>query len=45
MSVLGREAARLLELDLGHHAGLHIADLHDAGVLYVDLAHDQVVDG
>lgn len=45
VSILGRQAARLLEPDLGYHAGLNIADLHDACVLDVDLSHDQVVDG
>ena len=44
VSILGGQAARLLELDLGHHAGLHVVDLHDPCVLNVDLAHDQVVD-
>lgn len=45
MSILGGQTARLLELDFGHHAGLHIGDLHDPCVLNVELAHDQVVDG
>ena len=45
MGILGGESAGLFELDFGHHAGLQISDLHDACVLNVDLAHDQVVDG
>lgn len=45
MSILGGESARFLELDLGNHGGLQIGDAHDACVLNVDLAHDQVVDG
>ena len=45
MSVLGGQPASLFELDLGHHAGLQVGDLHDACVLNVDLAHDQVIDG
>ena len=45
MGVLGGQSTRLLELDLGHHAGLQVVDAHDASVLYVYLPHDQVVDG
>ena len=45
MSILRGQATRLLELDFGHEAGLQVGDLHDASVLNVDLAHDQVVDG
>lgn len=45
MSVFGRKSARLLELDLGNQGGLQVGDAHDACVLNVDLAHDQVVDG
>ena len=45
VSVFRGESARLLELDLGNHAGLEVGDLHDACVLYVYFAHDQVVDG
>ncbi len=45
MGVLGGEPARLLELDLGHHAGLQVGDAHDPSVLNVHLAHDQIVDG
>ena len=45
VGVFGRESARLLELDLGNQGGLQVGDAHDACVLNVDLAHDQVVDG
>ncbi len=45
VSILGGEATGLLELDLGNHGGLQVGDAHDACVLNVDLAHDQVVDG
>ncbi len=45
VSILGGESARLLELDLSNQGGLQVGDAHDAGVLNVDLAHDQVVDG
>ncbi len=45
VSILGGESARLLEPDLGDHGGLQVGDAHDACVLNVNLAHDQVVDG
>ena len=45
VSIFGRKSARLLELDFGNQCGLQVGDAHDACVLNVDLAHDQVVDG